>query len=118
MNTVNKQIISHFIPISGLLLAISSVVPFMKSGIPMVNVLDNTTLWWGVFTLILVAFFMSKSYFFDKRNEDNMLIVWIYLLWNMMCILRGMFVAELYWDWKALINNAMILLLPIVIFSS
>lgn len=118
MNTVNKQVISHFIPISGLLLAISSVVPYMKPGIPMVNALDNTTLWWGVSAIILFAFFMSKSYFFDKRNDDNMLLVWIYLLWNMMCVLRGMFAAELYWDWKGLINNAMALLLPIAIFSA
>lgn len=118
MNTVNKQIVSYLIPISALLLAVYSVIPYMKPGIPMVSSLDNTSLWWGVSALILVSFFLSKQYFFDKRNGDNMLIVWIYLLWNTMCIVRGMFVAELYWDWKGLIGNTMALLLPVVIFSA
>ena len=47
-----------------------------------------------------------------------MLIIWIYLLWNLVCIIRGGFAAEIYWDWKALTGNAMALMLPIVIFSS
>lgn len=118
MNRVNKQIVSHVIPISVLLLAIYSVLPFMKPEIPMVSSLDNTTLWWGVSALILVCFFLSMYYFFDKRNEDNMLIIWLYLLWNAVCIARGMFEAEMYWDWKALIGNTMILMMPIVIFSA
>lgn len=118
MNTVNKQIISHLIPVSMLLLAIYSIMPYMKPGVPMVSSLNNTTFWWGISILILVAFFLSRNYFFDKRNEDNMLIIWIYLLWNATCIVRGMFVAEMYWDWKALVGNAMALVLPLVIFSA
>lgn len=118
MNTINKQIISHLIPVSMLLIAIGSVVPYMKPEVPIASSLDNTTLWWSVSTLILIVFFLSKHFFFDKRNGDNMLIIWIYLLWNVMCIVRGMFVAELYWDWKALVGNTMALLMPIIIFSS
>lgn len=118
MNTINKQIISHLIPVSMLLIAIGSVVPYMKPEMPIASSLDNTTLWWSVSTLILIVFFLSKHFFFDKRNGDNMLIIWIYLLWNVMCIVRGMFVAELYWDWKALVGNTMVLLMPIIIFSS
>ncbi len=118
MNTVNRQVVSQLVPISMLLLAIYSVLPYIKPGVPMVMSLDNTTLWWGISVLILVAFFLSKQYFFDKRNGDNMLIVWVYLLWNAMCIVRGMFVAEMYWDWKGLIGNTMALLMPIIIFSA
>ena len=118
MNTINKQIVSQLIPLSILLIAVSSVVPYMKPEVPMVSSLDNTTLWWAVSALILIIFFLSKHFFFDKRNDDNMLIIWIYLLWNVMCIIRGMFVAELYWDWKALIGNTLALLMPIIIFSA
>lgn len=118
MNTVNKQIISHLIPASMLLLAIYSILPYLKPGVPVISSLDNTTLWWSISALILVVFFLSKQYFFDKRNDDNMLIIWMYLLWNVMCIVRGMFVAELYWDWKGLIGNTMALLMPVIIFSS
>lgn len=118
MDRINKQIISHFLPVTILLLAVYSIVPFIKQGIPMAGALDNTTIWWAISFLILFVFFLSRRYFFDKRNQDNMLIVWIYLIWNLVCIIRGMFVAEIYWDWKGLIGNAMALMLPIVIFSS
>lgn len=118
MNTTNKQIVSQLIPMSTLLLAIYSISPYLKPEIPLASSLSNTTLWWGISVLILIAFFMSKYFFFDKRNSDNMLVIWMYLLWNVMCIVRGMFVAELYWDWKGLITNAMALSLPLVIFSA
>ncbi|MFA6794832.1 MAG: hypothetical protein WCR50_05005, partial [Proteiniphilum sp.] len=65
-----------------------------------------------------MMFFLSRHYFFDTRNEDNLLVVWIYLFWNIVCITRGMFEAEVYWDWKGLIGNSMALILPIVIFSA
>ena len=118
MNTVNKHIISHFLPITIILLTVYSVLPYTRTGVPMVASLNNTTLWWGISLIILIAFFLSRYYFFDKRNEDNMLIVWMYLLWNLVSIIRGVFVAEIYWDWKALIGNTMALMLPIVIFSA
>ena len=118
MNTINKQLSSKVISISGLLLAIYTILPFIKQGVPMVSSLNNTTLWWFISTLILVAFFLSSFFFYDKRNADNLLIVWIYLLWNGVCIVRGVFVSEMYWDWKALIGNAMALMLPIVLFSA
>lgn len=118
MSRVNKQILSHFLPVTIVLLAVYSVVPYIRPGMPMAQILDNTTIWWGISFLILFAFFLSRHYFFDKRNQDNMLIVWVYLVWNVVCIIRGMFVAEIYWDWKGLIGNAMALMLPIVIFSS
>ncbi len=118
MNTTNKQIVSQLIPMSTLLLAIYSISPYLKPEIPLASSLSNTTLWWGISVLILIAFFMSKYFCFDKRNSDNMLVIWMYLLWNVMCIVRGMFVAELYWDWKGLITNAMALSLPLVIFSA
>ena len=118
LNTANKQIISQIIPVTIFLLAVYSVLPYLKPGVPLVESLNNTTVWWSISFLILVVFFLSKSYFFDKRNQDNMLIIWIYLLWNFVCIIRGMLDAEMYWDWKALIANAMALMLPIVIFSA
>ena len=118
MNTFTKQIVSRLIPITMIFITVYSVVPYFRPQIPLISTLENTTLWWGVSIMILFLFILSKKYYFDKKNDDNMLIVWIYLLWNAVCIIRGMFVAEMYWDWKALTGNAMSLLLPIVIFSS
>jgi len=118
MSTVNKQIVSHVIPVTIFLMTVYTVLPFLKPGVPMASSLNNTALWWAVSIFILTLFFLSRLYFFDKKNEDNTLIVWIYLLWNAVCIVRGIFVAEIYWDWKALISNAMALMLPVVVFSA
>lgn len=106
------------LPVSIMLMTIYTVLPYLKAGIPFVSSLNSTTLWWGISFLILMMFFLSRHYFFDTRNEDNLLVVWIYLFWNIVCITRGMFEAEVYWDWKGLIGNSMALILPIVIFSA
>lgn len=118
MNSFTKQVISRLIPITMFFISLYSVVPYIKPEIPLASILDNTTLWWGITGLILLLFFLSSYHFYDKRNQDIMLIVWIYLLWNIVSIIRGMFVAEIYWDWKGLIGNSMALMLPIVIFFS
>ncbi|MBF6598621.1 MAG: hypothetical protein ITF98_10420 [Fermentimonas sp.] len=117
MNSVNKQIVSQLVPFSALILAVYSVLPYLRPEFTFVSLLNNTTVRWVISTLILLGFFLSKKYFFDKRNEENMLVMWIYLLWNTMCIIRGMFVAELYWDWKGLTGNTLALMMPIAVFS-
>lgn len=118
MNTVNKQIISHAIPVTILVLTLNSVWSFAKRWRSITSVLNNTTLIWALSILILVVFFLAKYSFFDKKNQQNLRIVWIYLIWNIICIIRGMLIAEIYWDWKGLITNAMALLLPIVAYSA
>jgi hypothetical protein len=118
MTTLNKHIISRLIPITIFFLTIYTALPYIKTGIPFVTTLDNTMLRWGVSILILIVFLLTRYSFFDKRNEDNLIVVWIYLLWNAVCIIRGMFVAEIYWDWKALTGNTMALMLPIVIIAA
>lgn len=118
MNTVNKQIISHAIPVTILVLTVNSVWSFAKRWRSITSVLNNTTLIWALSILILVVFFLAKYSFFDKKNQQNLRIVWIYLIWNIICIIRGMLIAEIYWDWKGLITNAMALLLPIVAYSA
>lgn len=118
MNTVNKQIVSHAIPVTILVLTVNSVWSFAKRWRSITSVLNNTTLIWALSILILVVFFLAKYSFFDKKNQQNLRIVWIYLIWNIICIIRGMLIAEIYWDWKGLITNAMALLLPIVAYSA
>lgn len=118
MNTVNKQIVSQVIPVTILLITVYSVLYFLRPSFAMLAPLNNTTVWWGISSLILVAFFFSKHNFIEKRENRNLLFVWIYLLWNIACIVRGMFVAEVYWDWKGLIGNAMALILPVVAYSA
>ncbi len=117
-STVNKQIVRQTIPVTIFLITIYSVVIYIKGGVPLASAMNNTTLWWGISAIILILFLLSKYFFFDKINENKMRIIWIYLIWNAICIVRGMFVAEIYWDWKALIGNTMTLMLPIVAYSA
>lgn len=117
-NKVTKQLVSQVIPISILLITIYTVLPYVKKGIPFLQVLENTTFWWSIAFLILLIFFISSHLFMANKNRDNMLTVSFYLLWNIVCIARGMIDAEIYWDWKALIINTMALMLPIVMFSA
>jgi len=118
MNTVNKQIISQAIPVTILVLTVYSVLSFAKRWRSITSVLNNTTIVWVLSIIILAVFFLARYSFFDRKNEQNLRIVWIYLLWNIVCIVRGMLIAEIYWDWKGLISNAMALLLPIVAYSA
>ena len=60
------------LPVSIMLMTIYTVLPYLKAGIPFVSSLNSTTLWWGISFLILMMFFLSRHYFFDTRNEDNL----------------------------------------------
>src|SRR5690554_4593063 len=119
MNTVGKQVISQVIPFSILLITISTSLYYTRLNVPeFLSTWNNTTIWWVFYFLILVVFFFSKSYFFDQKNNKEIRIIGIYLLWNAVCIVRGMFVAEIYWDWKALTGNSLAIILPIVAYSA
>lgn len=117
-NIVTKQLISKVMPLSILLITIYTVLPYAKKGIPFLPLLENTTIWWSISFLILLVYLISSNVFMESKNRDNMLTVGVYLVWNIVCIVRGMFDAEIYWDWKALIVNTMALMLPIVMFSA
>src|SRR5690554_1699369 len=100
-NIVTKQLISKVMPLSILLITIYTVLPYAKKGIPFLPLLENTTIWWSISFLILLVYLISSNVFMESKNRDNMLTVGVYLLWNIVCIVRGMFDAEIYWDWKA-----------------
>ncbi len=119
MNTFNKQIISHILPVTILLLAVSTALYYPRPNVPSyLSSWNNTSMWWFIYFIILAIFIFSNIYFFDRKNKKEIQIIGIYLLWNVICILRGAYVAEIYWDWKGLVQNSMALILPLVAYSS
>ncbi len=106
------------ISVTILFMSIYTVLPYLKPGIPVISSLNNNTVWWAISLLILLLFFFSRYYFFDQTNKDAMLIVWIYLLWNIVCIARGIFETGMTLDGRELTNKMLVLLLPIIIFSA
>ncbi|MFA5229278.1 MAG: hypothetical protein WC446_05970, partial [Candidatus Paceibacterota bacterium] len=117
-----KPTLKHFVtialPITIVLIGIYSVIALYTPNFPVLKYLDNTALWWLISFVILFLFFFSKRYFFDNENKKNLIVLKIYLFWMVICIIRGMLVAENYWDWKGLVSNSMALLLPIVAYSA
>lgn len=117
MNSTNKQIIIRILPIVILLITIYSVIGY-SSYIPLNSIFNNTTIWWGISSIMLITFLFSSIFFYDRKNQKNMIIILVYILYNFICLIRGALVAEIYWDWKLLINNAMVIMLAIATYSS
>lgn len=96
------------IPFAVLLIAVYSVQRYVARPI------DNTAIWWLIETLILLSFFAVVRY--DPNTQEDrraMMSVKWYLLWIMLSIVRGIFMAEIYWDYKGLINMSMALLIAV-----
>lgn len=76
-----------------------------------------TYFWWGVDILFLLLILRLKRFYFNPINDFK--LIWpvlLFLAWNIISIIRGTFIAEFYWDWKQLISNGFVLLLPLVIY--
>ena len=111
-----KQLFT-ILPFTMLLVSLDSISMHMVS--PEMNMITmNTTFWWLVNFIVLFLFFTATKYFFQKENETIFWFIKAYLIWNIICTVRGTFVAETYWDWKGLISNSMALLLPIVAYTA
>ena len=81
--------------------------------------MTNTTFWWTVDVLMLVLIIKLKRFYFNKN--DDLSLIWpvqLFLVWNIIQISRGFFVAENYWEWKNVINIGLIMLLPLTIYVS
>ncbi|MFI1772465.1 hypothetical protein [Thalassobellus citreus] len=80
--------------------------------------LGNTFLFWIVNGFTIILFLKAKTKYYDQENDKNILILKLYLLWNIVSIIRGAFVAENYWEVKNLVTMGFTLLLPLTIYIS
>ncbi len=67
--------------------------------------------------LIIVLILLLKPKYFNEKDDGK--IIWpvkLYLFWNVICITRGIFVAENYWEWKNLFEVGVSMLLPLFIY--
>lgn len=101
-----------------LLISVFSVSSYLEAGtgLPFMN----TLFWWCVQLFSLLLFLVLKKFNYKSgffSNEDSKVIRW-FIIWNLICILRGLFIANSYWDWKALVGNSLGLLIPLIAYSS
>lgn len=109
-----KYTILKLLPILIIILSVFSVQQWLKFTI------SNTTLIW----IIVFAIILSIITFVNKINYKitnyisafDLKVLNIYFIWLAICTIRGMFIAENYWEWKQLIEGCQALLLPITIY--
>ena len=118
MKPTLKHLVAAVLPYTIILIAIYSILPYYSSRIPFLSYIDNTTIWWVISYFILIIFLLSNKYFLENENKKSFVLVTLFLLWMLISIVRGAFVADNYWDWKGLVYNSMGLLLPIVAYSA
>lgn len=120
MKTPNQKAIASWyqrktfnilIPILLVLLTIVSVDQW--SSMPF----GNTAIKWTIRALLIIAFFIEKSRNNIKFSTKAYFSVTIFLIVALYGIYRGTNTAENYWEWKNLVNNSFILLLPTCVYA-
>jgi len=82
------------------------------------SVFANFPLWMIINTYVLYVFWKSREKYFDLKDNSNFRFVKIYLLFNIFNIVRGIFIANGYWNFKDLFVNSLALLIPLVAYIS
>lgn len=78
--------------------------------------IGNEFFWWVVQIIFIIILLKLKKSYTSPQIEKKLLFVKLYLYWNVICIVRGGFVAENYWEFKFLITHAFFLLLPLLVY--
>jgi len=104
--------IAKFLAISILLITISSINQWSTL------YFGNTYIWWALYAGILILFVKGKKNYYNIDNNRYIRPLLIFLVWNILSIIRGIFIADNYWEWKNLVGTGMVLLLPLSIYIS
>lgn len=78
--------------------------------------LGNTFITWGVGFVIIAIVLKYKKKYFRPNNITDYYIITIYLVWMLIGVFRGAFIAEGYWEWKQLVRGSLALSLPVFVF--
>ncbi len=105
-----KRILSLLISLTVFPLAIYSVARFYEPP------LGSTTFWWIIQFLVITIFLIARFTYFKDENKNHFLFLNLYLIWVSLSLIRGIFVAENYWDYKALISNTFRLFIPLIAY--
>jgi len=110
-NNRNSKII---IFISFLVLLISFKSSNQWSDFP----IGNDFFWWLVQIVFFVLVFKLNRSYSTRLIQKNYFLIKLYVSWNIICMVRGAFVAENYWEWKFLIATSLFLLLPLLAYTA
>lgn len=105
-----KDFIIKALPFSILLITIASVKQWSR--VP----LGNTFVWYAISIAILYLLFLGKRFFNNTRKSE----IWpikLFLICLFASFIHGAVISEYYWDWKLLVANFMIFMLPVTIYA-
>ena len=78
--------------------------------------IGNTFFW---IVIQLIFYYLVINIFFNYRKlklfTDSKIIIYL-LTYNLFCIIKGVFIAENYWEYKNLTNNSFYLFLPVLVY--
>lgn len=103
---INKLIYNKTYRIIFLILLITVQAGIFWSGIG----LGNTFLWWFIDFLLIFTILQIKRKSYKYPTVD------VFLLWMIIGTIRGVFVAENYWEYKQLVTGFLYLILPIFVY--
>lgn len=96
-----------------LILLLAFVSPNQWSLIPLGTTFTN----WILYTIIVIAMINAKNVNKLSFNNVDYKIVSIFLLVAVIGIVRGIYVADNYWEYKSLVGYSFILLFPLIVFA-
>lgn len=96
------------------LLTIFPILPYLGS----IGLYNQTISWIMNSVLVISAILVCKKYF-KPSNKADYYTIYVFGLWSIIGIIRGIFVADNYWEYKALISSSFDISVPIfaIIFS-
>lgn len=77
--------------------------------------IDNTAVWWALRGVFLLFFISHFTRYVRKSANVPIVLFLIYVLYS--SISGAIFKTENYWDWKLLVDNFMIFMLPLAAYS-
>ena len=81
-----------------------------------IGLFSSTFIAWAInFTLLAYIYWFYKHHF-HVHNEKDYLLIKIFFAWVVIGIIRGIFIADNYWEYKSLVSGIFCLSLPAFAF--
>ena len=80
-----------------------------------IDILSTFFIWTCSYILIFSILLKKKKYFHPNNKKDYYVIT-IYFIWAILGIIRCIFTAENYWEWKQLSSGVLSLSLPLFVY--
>lgn len=87
-------------------------MPWYVLGLSTIN---STSVSMAFAFLLVLTLLLGRNLFCQQLNVKYKKLLYVYLFWVLVTLVRGVFVAHSYWEWKAYVNNGLTLFFPLFI---